>query len=115
MKLSNYCSHDLKMIIFYRGHAQLIFTRVMARDNFSTVSLVSATPFAVSEDFSETFQLLFPWSCLTAFYHSNGPLSVLAILSVEVLVSCNSSYISQEVLMKLSSYCFHDLKMIIIY
>ena len=25
MKLSSYCSHDLKMIIFYRGHAQLIF------------------------------------------------------------------------------------------
>ena len=30
MKLSSYCSYDLKMIIFYRGHAQLIFTRVIA-------------------------------------------------------------------------------------
>ena len=30
MKLSSYCSHDLKMIIFYRGHAQLIFARIMA-------------------------------------------------------------------------------------
>ena len=25
MKLSSYCSHDLKMGMFYRGHAQLIF------------------------------------------------------------------------------------------
>ena len=24
MKLSSFCSHDLKMGIFYRGHAQLI-------------------------------------------------------------------------------------------
>ena len=30
MKLSSYCSHDLKMVIFYRGHAQLIFIRIMA-------------------------------------------------------------------------------------
>ena len=64
--------------------------------NFSTVSLVFATPLAVSVDFSETFQLLFQWpeedhiiprSGLTAFYQSYGPLSVLAILSTEVLVS----------------------------
>ena len=49
-----------------------------------------------SVDFSEFFQLLFPWpeedhiiprSCLTTFYQSYGPLSVLAILSTEVLVS----------------------------
>ena len=30
MKLSRYRSLDLKMIIFYRGCVQLIFTRVMA-------------------------------------------------------------------------------------
>ena len=30
MKLSRYCSHGLKMRIFYRGHARLILTRVMA-------------------------------------------------------------------------------------
>ena len=30
MKLSRYYCHDLKMRICYRGHAQLIFTRVMA-------------------------------------------------------------------------------------
>ena len=30
MKLSSYCSHDLKMIIFYRGHARPICTRVIA-------------------------------------------------------------------------------------
>ena len=30
VKLSSYCSYDLKMIIFYRGHARLMFTRVMA-------------------------------------------------------------------------------------
>ena len=29
VKLSSYCSHDLKMIILYRGDTQLIFTRVM--------------------------------------------------------------------------------------
>ena len=49
-----------------------------------------------SVDFSETFQLLFPCpeedhiiprSRLTAFYKSYGPLSVLVILSTEVLVS----------------------------
>ena len=33
VKLSIYCSHDLK-IIFYRGHARLIFTRVMALKQF---------------------------------------------------------------------------------
>ena len=47
-------------------------------------------------DFDETFQLLFPWlenvhiiprSRLAAFYQSYGPLSVLAILSTEILVS----------------------------
>ena len=27
MELSSYCSHDLKMCIFYQGHALLIFTR----------------------------------------------------------------------------------------
>ena len=30
MKLSSYCSHGLKMIVFYRGHAWLIFIRVIA-------------------------------------------------------------------------------------
>ena len=30
MKLCSYCCHDLKMIIFYWGHAWLIITRVMA-------------------------------------------------------------------------------------
>ena len=30
MKLSSYCFRDLKMIIFYRGHTQLIFSRVIA-------------------------------------------------------------------------------------
>ena len=30
MKVSRYCCHDLKMHILYRGHARLIFTRVMA-------------------------------------------------------------------------------------
>ena len=29
VKLSSYCSHDLKMIILYQGDTQLIFTRVM--------------------------------------------------------------------------------------
>ena len=65
-------------------------------NNFSTVSLVFALLLQFSADFSETFQLLFQWSeedhiksrsGLTAFYQNYGPLSVLAILSTEVLVS----------------------------
>ena len=52
-------SHDLEMIIFYRGQAKLIFSSVMALENFSTVSLVSATPLAVFSGFSQTFELLF--------------------------------------------------------
>ena len=59
-------------------------------------NLVSATPPTVFKEFDETFQLLFPSpeedhiiprSRLTGFYQSNGPLTVLAILSTEVLVS----------------------------
>ena len=52
MKLSSYCFHDLKMIIFYRGHAQPIFTRVtVLNGDFLTVSLVSATPLAIFSRF----------------------------------------------------------------
>ena len=68
----------------------------MALCNFSTESLVSATPLAVLVDFSEIFQLLcrslegvhiIPRSRLTVFYQGYGHLSVLAILSTAVLVS----------------------------
>ena len=85
IKLSSYCFHDLKMIIFYWGHARLIFTRVMALWQFSILNLVSATPLAV---FNRFFQLLFPWleedhikprSLLTAFCQSYGPLSFITI------------------------------------
>ena len=113
MKLFSYCFHDLKMIIFYQGHAQLSFTRVTVLRQFfnsksclcnsscsfqwilmkpSNYSLQLLLQFSV--DFSETFQLLLPWpeedhviprSHLTAFYQSYGPLSVLAILSTKFL------------------------------
>ena len=95
-------------------------------NNCSTVSLVSTTPLTrqFSVDFSETFQLFFPRpeedhiiprSRLTAFYQSYGSLSVLAILSTSGSCLRNSSYSFQGILMKLSSYCSHDLKMIIFY
>ena len=42
-------------------------------------------------------------------------LLVLAILSIEILVSATPPTFSQGILMKVSSYCFHDLKMIIFY
>ena len=58
--------------------------------------------------------LYYTKSRLTAFYQSYGPLSVLAILSTEIRLH-NSSYIFQGILMKLSRYCFHDLKRIILY
>ena len=99
-----------------------ILPEFLSFGNFSVLSLVSPTRLAVSVDFSETFQLLLPWpeedhipkSRLTAFWQSYVPLSVLAIYQHN---SClrNSSSISQGILMKLSSYCFHDLKMIIFY
>ena len=46
MKLSSYCSLDLKMIIFYRMHALLKFPESWPFNDFSTVSLISATPLA---------------------------------------------------------------------
>ena len=46
MKLSSYCFLDLKMIIFYRGHARLIFPALWSFGNFLTVSLICATPLA---------------------------------------------------------------------
>ena len=87
MKLSSYCFLDLKMIIFYWGHAQLIFIRVTVLWQIfnSKSSLQLLLQFSV--DFSEILQLLswseedriIPRSHLTAFYKSYGPLSVLAI------------------------------------
>ena len=34
MKISSYSSHDLKMMIFYLGHAVLIFTKVNSLATF---------------------------------------------------------------------------------
>ena len=52
MKLSSYCSHDLKMITFYRGHAQLIFIlELWPFNNLSIVRHVSATPLALFNGF----------------------------------------------------------------
>ena len=92
MKLSSYCSYDLKMIIFYRGHAQLIFTRVIALWQFFNSKSRLQFFLQFSVDFNETFQLLLPWSDhiirrsrLTAFYQSYGPLSVLAIYQQKFL------------------------------
>ena len=81
--LSRSCSTD-----FYQSYGPLTIFQQWV------LSLQLLSQFPV--DFSETFQLLFSWpeedhiiprSCLTAFYQTYGPLSVLAILSREVLVS----------------------------
>ena len=60
MKRSSYCSHDLKMCIFYRGHARLIFTRVRTLNNFSAAGLVSATPPTVFKGFWWNFPVIVP-------------------------------------------------------
>ena len=84
------------MIIFYRGHSRLIFTRDMALWRFFNSKSCLCNSSCISVDFSETFQLLFPWpeedhiltrSRLTAFYQSYGPLSVLGFLSTVLLVT----------------------------
>ena len=120
MKLSSYYSHELNMIIFYQGHVLLIFIRVLDFWQLcqqSVLSLQLLLQFAV--DFSKTFQLVFPWpeedhliprSDLTAFYQSYRPLSVLAILSTEVLVSAISPTFLKEFQFEFSSYCFHNLR-----
>ena len=66
MELSSYFSHDLKMIIFYRGHAVLIFTKVISLCFFfffvfflyEVLALQHYLQFSMNLD--ETFQLLFP-------------------------------------------------------
>ena len=60
MKLSSYCFHDLKIIIFYRGPAQLLFTSYgpLSSLSFRRHNLVSATLLQLSRDFDETFQFV---------------------------------------------------------
>ena len=114
MKLSSYCSHEMKMIIFYWGYARLIFTRVMTLDFVSAVSLVSATPLAVFSGIPMTWRgQVYTEFMLDCFLPELWP-----FVSVRNFInrnSClrNSIYISQGILTKLSSYCFHYLKMII--
>ena len=59
MKLYSYCSHDLKMIIFYRGHARLIFTSYVPSTIFQQYVLSLQLLLQFSVDFSESSQLLF--------------------------------------------------------
>ena len=96
MKLSSYCSHDLKMIIFYRGHARLIFTSYDPLSFFQQFVLSLQVLLQFSLDFAETSQLFFPLpeyghiiqrSHITDFYLNYRPLSALAILSIEILIS----------------------------
>ena len=96
MKLSRYCCHDLKMIIFYWGHAELIFTRVMTLQQFfnSKVCLCNSSCsfqwILVKPSnycYHDLKRIILYRSRLTIFYQSYGPLSVLAILSTDVLVS----------------------------
>ena len=89
MKLSSYCLHDLKMIIFYWGHARLIFYQSYGPlEIFQqwVLSLQLLLQFLV--DFNDTFQLLFPWpeeghiklrSHLTAFYQNYSLLPFITI------------------------------------
>ena len=125
MKLSSYCSHDLKMIMFYQGHARLIFTRVIALWQFfnsksclcnSSCSFQWILVKPSSYCCHELKRIILYWGHAWLHFTSYGPLSVLIIWFIN-RCSClrNSSYISQGILMKLSSYCFHDLKMIIFY
>ena len=81
--LSRSCSTN-----FYQSYGPL----TIVQQYVSSPQLLSQ----FSVDFSDAFQLLFPWpeedyiiprSRFTAFYQSYGPLTVLAILSTEVLVS----------------------------
>ena len=94
------------------------FTDMLSLDTILSLQLL----LQFSRDFDETFQLLFPWpeddhilsrSCSTDFYQSYSPLanrpSVETILSPQLLLQF------QSILMKLSSYCSHDLKMMIFY
>ena len=93
-------------------------------NNFSTVSLVSATPLAVFSGFEWNLPVIILMTWRGSYY-------------IEVTLDCflpelwpfvsfshfinrspclrNTSFIFQGILMKLSSYCFHDLKMIIFY
>ena len=94
MKLSRYCCHDLKMIIFYRGHARLIFTRVMAfKLLFNSKSCLhnSSRSFQwiyvkPSSYCSHKEDHIIPRSRLTAFYQSyagwSGGAKVLGKLPV---------------------------------
>ena len=88
IKLSNYCSHDLKMIMFYRGHALLIYQR--RGSYYNEVTLDRFLP------------ELWPFVSFSHFINRSSCLR-------------NSSYSLQGILMKLSSYCSNDLKMIIFY
>ena len=54
-------------------------------------------------------------SHLTAFYQSYRPLVGFRPFYQQMFLSLNSSYISQGILMKFSSYCFQGLKKIIFY
>ena len=88
MKLSSYCSHDLKMIIFllrscstdfYQSYFFFFFFLAILQQQVLSLQLL----LQFSLDFNDIFQLLFPWpeenhiilrSHLTAFYQSYGPL-----------------------------------------
>ena len=86
--------HDLKMIIFYQGHVQLIFTRVTVLWQFfnsksclcnSSCSFQWILVKPSSHCCHDEEDHIIPRSRLTAFYQSYGPLSVLAIYQQKFL------------------------------
>ena len=117
MKLSSYCPHDLEMIIFYRGPARLIFTRVIALWQFfnskSCLCNSSCSFMWILVKLSSYCSHDLKRITLDCFLPEYGPLSVLAIFNRSFCL--RNSYISKGILMELSCYRFHDLKMIIFY
>ena len=124
MKLSSYCSHDLKMRNFIEVILDWFLPELWPLNNFSAVSLVSATPPTVSKEFWWNFPVIVPktWRCA---YYTEEPVDCFLpelwpFVSFSHFInrsSClqNSSYSFQGIFMKLPRYCCHDLKMPIFY
>ena len=107
----------LKMIIFWRGHAVLLFTKVISLSYFclyEVLALQDCLQFSMNLD--ETFQLLFPlpeeahiiprctW---LLFLQDLWPLVSFSHVANRNYYQylCSSSYSFQGILMKLSRYC----------
>ena len=120
MKLFRYCCMAWRCACFIEVMLDWFLPELWPFNNFSAVSLVSATPLAVFSGFWWNLPVIVPMTwrgsyytevTLDCFLPDLCPLSVLATLSTEVL----ASQLLLQFLMKLSRCCCHDLKMIIFY